>query len=57
MTNSTVEAWHRLVEARDAAALDDILADDVVFHSPVVHTPQEGLMLWLFILTGEGITV
>ena len=22
--------------------LDQILADDVVFHSPVVHTPQEG---------------
>lgn len=22
--------------------MDDILADDVVFHSPVVHTPQKG---------------
>jgi len=37
-----MEAWHRLIEARDAGALDDILADDVVFHSPVVHTPQKG---------------
>ncbi len=45
MTNSTVEAWHRLVGARDTAALDDILADDVVFHSPVVHTPQKGKTL------------
>ncbi len=42
MANSPMEAWHRLIEARDAGALDDILADDVVFHSPVVHTPQKG---------------
>ncbi|MEN9316242.1 MAG: hypothetical protein RIS35_2635, partial [Pseudomonadota bacterium] len=42
MTNGTVEAWHRLVRARDMAALDDLLAEDVVFHSPVVHTPQRG---------------
>lgn len=45
MANSTVEAWHRLIEARDAAGLDDILADDAVFHSPVVHTPQQGKQL------------
>lgn len=42
MANSPIEAWHRLIEARDPGALDDILADDVVFHSPVVHTPQKG---------------
>jgi hypothetical protein len=27
---------------RDASALDALLADAVVFHSPVVHTPQLG---------------
>ncbi|HIF93442.1 MAG TPA: nuclear transport factor 2 family protein [Myxococcales bacterium] len=27
------------------ASLDEILAEDVVFHSPVVHTPQEGRAL------------
>ncbi|MGD8825730.1 MAG: nuclear transport factor 2 family protein [Myxococcales bacterium] len=42
MSNSTIDAWHRLVSERNVAALDDILADDVVFHSPVVHTPQKG---------------
>lgn len=42
MSNPTIDAWHRLVEERNVAALDDILADDVVFHSPVVHTPQKG---------------
>ena len=45
MSNSTVDAWHRLVAERDMAALDDLLADDAVFHSPVVHTPQRGKQL------------
>jgi len=34
--------WHRVVQARDARGLADLLADDVVFHSPVVHRPQVG---------------
>ena len=34
--------WHCLLAARDAAGLADLLADDAVFHSPVVHTPQRG---------------
>ena len=38
--NQTLARWHDLVRRRDAAGLDDLLADDVVFHSPVVHTPQ-----------------
>jgi SnoaL-like domain len=35
-------AWHTIASQRDAHALDDWLADDVVFFSPVVHTPQAG---------------
>ncbi|SFR76247.1 Ketosteroid isomerase-related protein [Marinobacter daqiaonensis] len=38
----TIRTWHRLMENRDVNGLDDLLAEDVVFHSPVVHTPQEG---------------
>lgn len=34
--------WHHLVESRDASGLDALLADEVVFYSPVVHTPQVG---------------
>jgi ketosteroid isomerase-like protein len=34
--------WQELAKQRDVAGLDDLLADDVVFHSPVVHTPQRG---------------
>ena len=38
----TIAAWHRVVEAKDPALLDALLADDCVFLSPAVHTPQEG---------------
>jgi hypothetical protein len=37
-----LDEWHRIVRERDPDSLDDLLADDVVFHSPVVHTPQRG---------------
>jgi ketosteroid isomerase-like protein len=45
MSKATLDAWHRMIEERDATALEDVLADDAVFHSPVVHTPQEGKAL------------
>jgi hypothetical protein len=37
-----IEVWHRLVEQRDTRGLDALLADEAVFYSPVVHTPQIG---------------
>jgi hypothetical protein len=37
-----IKTWHRLVEERDVQGLDALLADEAVFHSPVVHTPQVG---------------
>ena len=42
MTIDTLSTWHALVKSRNAAGLDSLLADTVVFHSPVVHTPQAG---------------
>ena len=42
MIENTIEAWHKIIETKDAAGLDNILAENVVFHSPVVHTPQQG---------------
>jgi hypothetical protein len=42
MNEHPVAAWHRLLQTRDTVALQQLLADDVVFHSPVVHTPQRG---------------
>ena len=40
--SSVIERWHKVVEAQDPRGLADLLADEVVFHSPVVHTPQVG---------------
>lgn len=40
--NNAIKEWHRIVRERDIDALDELLADDVVFYSPVVHTPQRG---------------
>lgn len=37
-----IAQWHTIVRTRDAAALRALLAEDVVFESPVVHTPQRG---------------
>lgn len=51
MIKNTVETWHKLLKSRDADGLDKILADDVVFHSPVVHTPQEGKEITKLYLT------
>jgi len=42
MTTDTLATWHELVRSRNAKGLRDLLADEVVFHSPVVHTPQTG---------------
>ena len=43
--NETLRTWHRAIKEKNVAALDVLLADDCVFHSPVVHTPQRGKAL------------
>jgi len=42
MTIPTLDTWHELVRTRNTKGLAALLADKVVFHSPVVHTPQVG---------------
>jgi len=51
MTQNTLDTWHNLVQTRDTAGLSSILAEDVVFYSPVVHSPQPGKALTLSYLT------
>jgi hypothetical protein len=40
--SSAIEAWHALLARPSPDALRELLAEDAVFHSPIVHTPQEG---------------
>ncbi len=43
MSATNLARWHAYMEGgSDPALLSDLLADDAVFHSPVVHTPQQG---------------
>lgn len=48
----TLDRWHEMLEARDVSRLDEVLAEDCVFLSPIVHSPQEGRELTKFYLTG-----
>ena len=52
MSDTPLQAWHNLVKNPDPSVLDALLADDVVFHSPVVHTPQVGKPIVTLYLSG-----
>jgi hypothetical protein len=42
MTLATLSTWHELVRTRNTKGLSSVLADEVVFYSPIVHAPQVG---------------
>ncbi|MDE2369150.1 MAG: nuclear transport factor 2 family protein [Burkholderiales bacterium] len=48
---SPVAAWHDLVRRHDPTGIDALLADQVVFWSPVVHKPQQGRAVTTMYLT------
>lgn len=52
MTPAPIQKWHAYLETQDANALKDLLTEDVVFESPVVHTPQAGRSITLKYLRG-----
>jgi hypothetical protein len=37
-----VARWHRFITGEAPDELEELLADDVVFYSPILHTPQRG---------------
>jgi hypothetical protein len=39
---NTLELWHDMLAKRDLGRLDEVLAEECVFLSPIVHTPQRG---------------
>ncbi|MEY4580302.1 MAG: hypothetical protein RL701_5005 [Pseudomonadota bacterium] len=51
MTQTALDIWHELVRTQNAAGLSDLIADDAVFHSPVVHKPQVGKAITQLYLT------
>ena len=51
MTINTIATWHQLVADRNVGGLNSILADNAVFHSPIVHSPQTGKAVTQLYLT------
>ena len=45
-----LENWHEFVATQNTGLLDEILADDVKFHSPFVWKPKEGKQMTTAIL-------
>ena len=50
-TRENLKVWHDRMADKSREALDAQLAEDAVFHSPVVHTPQEGKPIVMAYLT------
>ncbi|MAX56502.1 MAG: hypothetical protein CL537_13500 [Alcanivoracaceae bacterium] len=46
-----LNAWHDVVKSKSSDQLQQLVADDAVFHSPLVHTPQAGKPLTVAYLT------
>ncbi len=54
MIERTIERWHRFLGGSLPGGLDELLADDVVFYSPVVFTPQKGKAVTMLYLNAAG---
>lgn len=57
MTPDVIKKWHNVVENKDIALLDEILADEARLHSPVIHTVQEGKAITKMYLAGAAMTI
>jgi ketosteroid isomerase-like protein len=54
MIDDVVERWHAHLAGRLPGGLDALLADDVVFFSPIVFTPQRGKAITTAYLTAAA---
>lgn len=50
----TLKVWHEVMATHDFEKLNSILHQDVVFISPVVHTPQVGASITVKYLTAAA---
>tara|TARA_B110000444_G_C18708664_1_gene532654 strand:+ start:379 stop:801 length:423 start_codon:yes stop_codon:yes gene_type:complete len=56
MIRKNIQKWHDLIAGNFPGGYDELLADDVVFFSPVVFTPQQGKDLAKLYLMAAGNT-
>lgn len=50
-TQTAIARWHDMLDSRDMNILNELLADDVVFRSPIAFTPYSGKVVVYFILS------
>ena len=50
-TRKSIARWHEMLETRDMSILNELLAEEVVFRSPVAFQPYPGKQVVFFILT------
>ena len=56
-THQGLTEWHELATAPNPERLAALVAEDAVFHSPVVHSPQEGRQLVVMYLSAAAATL
>ena len=56
MIHENIKKWHDQTHGKFPGGLDALLADDIIFYSPVVFTPQEGKDLAKLYLMAAGNT-
>ena len=54
---TALDSWHDIIRNGDTSALETLIADDAVFHSPVVHTPQVGKAIVVKYLTAAAMVL
>ena len=50
-TKASIMRWHEMLDTKDMSILNELLAEDVVFRSPVAFNPYSGKQVVFFILT------
>jgi hypothetical protein len=54
MQMTALDRWRYFIKSHDSGALWDLLHPNVVFESPVVHTPQRGREIAFKYLASAG---
>ena len=49
-----IQKWHEVLKNDDQGLLENLIADDAVFSSPVVFTPMEGKAITMMYLSAAG---
>ena len=54
---ANLKVWHNHMASKSEDGLSNQIADDAVFHSPVVHTPQAGKPLVMAYLSAADVVL